>query len=124
MSVEILRRLFKVVIDEAENNPDFSAKIEQILSSQAPVKKQSTAKKPSNRRDAPALDPVKALAEGEASLREKLGGLTEKQLKDIIAYYGMDSSKQAMRWKKTDRLIDLIAEESKRISKRGDAFRH
>ena len=124
MSIEILRRLFKVVIEEAENNPEFSAKIEQILSPQAPAKKSSPAKKTSNRRDLPVLDPVKALAEGEDSLREKLHTLTEKQLKDIIAHYGMDPAKQAMKWKKLDRLIDRIIEESRRIATRGDAFRH
>ncbi len=123
MSVKFLRSLFKIIIDEAENNPEFSAKIEQILSPQAPVKKTSPAKRPSNRRDAPVLDPVKALTEGEDSLREKLSTLTEKQLKDIIAHYGMDPAKQAMKWKKIDRLIAHIIEESRRIATRGDVFR-
>lgn len=123
MSAEILRRIFNAVIEEAENNPEFSAKIDQILSPQVHAKKQMPAKRPSNRRDMPVLNPVDCINDGEDSLREKLQTLTDKQLKDIIAYHGMDQKKQAMKWKNRDRLIDLIIEEAQQIASRGNAFR-
>ncbi len=122
MPAEFLRKLFKVIIDEAENNPEFSAKIEQIFSQKNPAKK-TAANRASNRRDLPVINPIDIIAEGEESLREKLQVLTEKQLKDIISYHGMDHSKRVMKWKKTDKLIEHIIEEAQRISTRGDVFR-
>ena len=77
----------------------------------------------SNRRDPAVINPVEVIEGGEDVLREKLDNLTEKELKDIIAYYGMDSTKLSMKWKKRDRLINFIIETSVRRASKGDAFR-
>ena len=44
-------------------------------------------------------------------------------IKDIIAEYGMDQSKLAMKWKDKDRLIKHIIETSERRVTKGNAFR-
>ena len=83
----------------------------------------STGKRRANRRDKAVLDPIHLAERGEAGLKVELSRLTEKQLKDIIAEYGMDQSKLAMKWKDKNRLIDLITETSVRRAKKGDVFR-
>lgn len=52
-----------------------------------------------------------------------LSPLTEKELKDIVADYGMDPSKLAMKWRDKERLIQLILDTSFRRASKGDAFR-
>ena len=84
---------------------------------------ESTTSRPANRRDKAVLDPIKLMEEGDVDLRRKLEDLSEKELKDIIADYGMDTSKLAMKWKDTERLIDLIMDVSARRATKGDAFR-
>ena len=99
-----------------------------ILDKPATKKKNKTIMVPNvrgnNRRDKAVLDPIKLTEEGDPNLRKKLERLTEKQLKDIIADYGMDPSKLAMKWKDRDRLIQLIMETSARRATKGDAFRN
>lgn len=128
--VNILKQLVDVVIEETEHNDDFAQKIEQILSGEiVTVKKKNTGKKvsgagrPSNRRDPAVFDPVSLISENEYLLVEKLRSLTDKQLKDIIADYGMDSSKLAMKWKDRERLINHIVDTARRRAAKGDAFR-
>lgn len=68
------------------------------------------------------LDPIEVSIEGEHTLRTRLGELTVEQLKDIIADYGMDPGKLAMKWKDADRLIDRIVEYSIARAKKGNVF--
>jgi len=128
--VNILKQLADAVIEETEHNDDFAHKIEQILSCETvTVKKKSTGRKvprtgrPSNRRDPAVFDPVSLISEDEHLLVEKLQNLTDKQLKDIIADYGMDPSKLAMKWKNRERLINHIVDTTRRRAAKGDAFR-
>jgi hypothetical protein len=72
---------------------------------------------------AAALDPFAAYAEGEPTLRARLGELSVDQLKDIVAEHGMDPSKLAMRWKTPRKLIDLIATRVRDRAEKGDVFR-
>ena len=69
------------------------------------------------------FDPVSLISEDEHLLVEKLHSLTDKQLKDIIADYGMDPSKLAMKWKDQERLINHIVDTARRRAAKGDAFR-
>ena len=129
-SVLTLKKLLEVVIEEADSNPEFSEKLENILNGsiseepKEPAAMMSTGAKRSGNRRAPAvLDPIAVIEEGEDVLFKQLSNLTDKELKDIIADYGMDPSKLAMKWKNRDRLIDLIIYTSHRRASKGDAFR-
>ena len=99
-----------------------------VVKSSTPKKSKATITisptRGTNRRDKAVLDPIKLTEDGDPYLREKLEKLSEKELKDIIADYGMDPSKLAMKWKDRDRLIQLIMETSARRATKGDAFRN
>lgn len=135
-----LRRLFDAVVAEAEQNPAFAARLEQALSSLSPVPAAAGAspstsrpptpvpsaaspKKRAGRRAAGVLDPFAVDQEGEGVLRARLSGLSVEELKDIVAEHGMDPSKLAMKWKKPERLVDLIATTVSSRLHKGDAFR-
>lgn len=129
-AASILKQLFNAVMDEIKQNEDFACKIEQILNVEAAVlKSKATSRKASgtarssNRRDPAVLDPVALIIEDENLLIEKLKELDAKQLKDIIADYGMDPSKLAMRWRNQERLINHIVDTARRRASKGDAFR-
>ncbi|MDE7326086.1 MAG: hypothetical protein K2N63_07415 [Lachnospiraceae bacterium] len=126
----VLKQLVNAVLEEAEQNEDFSRKLEQILSGEETTTerktragKESGTRRAANRRDPAVLDPIAMLSEDEGLLLEKLYGLTEKELKDIIADYGMDPSRLAMKWKDRERLVNHIVDAAKRRASKGDAFR-
>ena len=127
--IDILRGLAEAVIEEAEKNEAFRSRIEDVLSGMVdlaaskPAKKTSKVGRSANRRDPAVLDPISLIAESEEELVKQLNGLTDKELKDIIADYAMDPSKLAMKWKDRDRLINHIVDASRRRASKGDAFR-
>jgi len=127
-----LTRLAKVVIEEAQRNPEFSRRLHGVLAPSAPppeassVRARSAASKtrrPANRRPPAVLDPIALAGHGEDALRTALQSLTLDQLKDIVADFGMDREKLVMKWKSPDRVIDRIVKISVSRAHKGDAFR-
>ena len=146
-SRRMLGNLFRVVLEEADKNPDFEARLLEVLAAAgfAPIKEGAepkhrkkhqrgrpdtatggklAAKRPSNRRPPAVLDPIKIAREGEQPLRAALEALTVDQLHDIVADYGMDPGKLVMKWRTDKRIIDRIVEISLARARKGEAFRN
>ena len=120
------RGVFRVILDEAEQNPAFASRLDEALgtSAERAVTSAPGAPRQARGRRSPAvLDPVSSYREGEDALRSRLHDLSLEQLRDIIAEYGMDPDKLAMKWKSTDRLIERIVEVARGRATKGDAFR-
>lgn len=125
-----LRALFREIVREAEANPTFAEQIKLALDIDAPT---AGGPKPAqvsansarlHRRRPGVMDPFQVFeAVGDNGLRGRLMDLSVEQLKDIVAQYGMDSAKLAMKWRTKDRLVDLIAVTVRGRSHKGDAFR-
>lgn len=113
----------QATLTKYQHDPDFAQEIDslfQILS----AKSTSRSKKRRTRRRASVFDPVELYHQkGKKHLRQQLQQLEVDQLKDMIAEHGMDSSRRAMRWKKRDRLIELIVQTASCRARQGDAFR-
>ena len=117
-----LNALVGIVLDEAGRNPVFDEKLGELFGEASPAKQPSG--KRTGRRTPAVLDPVAIMQEkGETSLREALRKLDLDQLRDIVAEYGMDPAKLAMKWKAADRVIDLIVSTAALRLTKGDAFR-
>lgn len=117
-----LRALVDIVLEEAGHNPAFAEKLTVLLGEARPTEK--IAGKRTGRRTPAILDPFAIMQEqGELSLREALRKLDLEQLRDIIAEYGMDPAKLAMKWKAADRVIDLVVSTAALRLTKGDAFR-
>jgi hypothetical protein len=115
-----LKALFAEVVKEAEDNPHFAERLGQILGD---AHKPSGPTGRTHRRTPAVLDPFEEYKRGEAVLRERLMALDLDQLRDIVAQYGMDRSKLAMKWKDKGRLLDLIVSTVTSRSEKGHAFR-
>lgn len=141
-SRRMLSNLFRVVLDEAQRNPDFEARLRGALgTAETASAKESVrpkrvkrrrepvvgatlvARRPSNRRPQAVLDPVQVVREGAHSLRAALTRLTLDQLHDIVADYGMDPGKIVMKWRTEAKVIDRIVEISLTRAHKGEAFR-
>lgn len=136
-----LNRIIVAVIEEAEKNEEFTQSIGNILiagdtpaneiTKPIPLQKMlsdllfgATSTRSPKKRKPAKFDPIDVLSNGgEDKLRKSLEDLDVEQLKDIIAEYGMDPSKRAMKWKNKERLINHIFDTAKRRSSKGDAFR-
>lgn len=120
-----MKALFDLIVDEAEKNEKFAESLSKIFSDETSKKRTKDnigEKRATNRRDKAVLDPIKLAEDGELTA-DMLSSLTEKELKDIVADYGMDPSKLAMKWRDKERLIQMILDTSFRRASKGDAFR-
>ena len=111
-----LLNLIKTVTKEANQNPEFAKQLKSALN---PKRKSRRGR---HRRTEAILDPITLAQEGEHVLRSKLEPLTLDQLKDIVAEYGMDPDKLAMKWKTSSRIIDRIVDYSVKRAKKGEVF--
>ncbi len=118
---KVLSDFVRVIVEEAERNPEFAGRVEEALGIKEKPKKQPAARG-ANRRAPAVLDPIEVAREGEQVLRVKLGTLTLDQLKDIVADYGMDPGKLVMKWKGADRVVERIVEVSLGRVKKGEGF--
>jgi hypothetical protein len=115
-----LEALFAEVVREAQANPSFAERLTAAYTG----RHVRTPEGRRARRAAGPFDPFEVYdAQGETALRNQLQTLDLEQLKDIVAEHGMDQAKLAMKWKTSERLVELIiATVSTRVRK-GDAFR-
>src|ERR1051326_1599474 len=111
-----LAAVFEAILDQARNDPGFAAKLESALVGETPrtitIRKSPVADasspRRSNRRAKASVDPFALLSAGEDHLRAELAKLDLEQMKDVVAEYGMDTSRLALKWKSRERLPDFI----------------
>jgi hypothetical protein len=76
------------------------------------------------RRSPAKLDPFKILADsGEQALMTQLAELDLEELRDIVAQFGMDPRRLAMKWKEARRVREHVVTTTAQRSRKGDAFR-
>lgn len=138
------QKLAREILDEAERNPEFAARLEAALGdpgqaiaangaangATAPNGATNGAgngaasppkRKPSQRRPA-QFDPIALARTGEPSLRGRLADLDIYELKDIVADFAMDSTGEVMKWRSIDRITDRIVENAMGRAYKGGAF--
>jgi hypothetical protein len=122
-----LSRLFAVVAKEAKSNPQFAERLAHAIGepSSATQRPAGDAGKSVRHRRSPAtIEPFEDYRKaGEPLLRHRLGSLDLEQLRDIIAQFGMDRSKLAMKWKDRERVVDFIVSTVAQRARKGDVFR-
>ena len=118
-----LRALIETVIEEARSNPTLERRLEVALDVATEMDAGGRRRGP-RRRNAPSLDPFALYEQGEDHFREALANLDLDQLKDVVAGYGMDRARLALRWRTPSRLVELIVDTVKTRSVKGDAFRN
>ncbi len=131
-----VRKMAREIIDEAERNPEFAARLDAALGESPfatatngaavangaamPAAKES-ARRGAQRRPA-VLDPIELARCGEPALRSRLAELSVHELKDVVADYAMDSSGQVMKWRSAERITDRIVGNALGRAYKGSAF--
>jgi hypothetical protein len=107
--------LLAEAVAEAARDPEFGRALRSAINKTLPKKR---------RRRQPAVVDVFAAYErgGEAELRGALAPLTVDELKDIVAQHRMDRAQLAMKWRTSERLIDLIVAQTLSRAHKGEAF--
>jgi hypothetical protein len=126
-----LNDLVRVVLDEAERNPEFKERILAALGQDkgspptdgAATKGTAATDRPKNRRTAAILDPIELAGISESTLRSRLSELTIDQLQDIVSGYAMDPGRLVTKWKTPERIIERIVELALARAHKGNAFR-
>ncbi len=114
-----LAGFFAAVAAEASKTPRFANSLARALREPAPSSGPPERPKRANRRTPGSLDPFAIYAEREESgLRNRLAAL-----RDVVAEYGMDNDRLAMKWKDPQRVIDRIVDRVATRATKGSAFR-
>lgn len=113
-----LEAVFEAIIDEARSNKDFAERLERAIAGA----KEGAGRK-ANRRAKAVLNPFSLFEAGEQQLRVALAQLHLEQVKDIVAEYGMDRSRLALKWRSSGRLADLIVDTVRARVRKGEAFK-
>ena len=121
---ERLRAFIEIIIQEAQANPRLAQRLEKVFGGTIGGADTTNNEPRRNRRMPPLLDPFILYEQGEDRLRHDLASLELDQLKDVVAGHGMDRSRLALRWRSTDRLVDLIVDTVKSRTHKGDVFRN
>jgi hypothetical protein len=120
-----VRQLCEQLVQRAEADPNtasaFAEGLARLLDDAAAPKRKLARR--TGRRDAPVLDPFEVFREDPAALRDRLSELDLEQLRDVVAFYGMDPRRLVMKWKTSDRVIAHIIETVRARSRKGDVFR-
>lgn len=120
--ISLLRGLVDLLADESARNPEFSCKLETLLSN-LPEHKNST------KRVAKTLPPEQLTdihaewnARGETDFRLWLRDQSIPVLRTIIRAEDLDASRRTTKWKEAEKLADFIAENLRARQARGSAF--
>jgi hypothetical protein len=107
--------LLAEAVAEATRDPEFGRALRSAINKTLPKKQR--------RRQPAAVDVFAAYGRGgEAKLRAALAALTVDELKDIVAQHRMDRAQLAMKWRTSERLIDLIVAQTVSRAHKGEAF--
>ena len=118
-----LRAFMEAIIHEVRANPEFAQRINQALAGALSDMDVDRKRRGPRRRNPPSLDPFTLYLQGEEHLRDALSEKNIEQLKDVVAGYGMDRARLALRWRNSERLIDLIVDTVRSRTQKGDVFR-
>jgi hypothetical protein len=110
------RELFAQLEGRFDGDPALARRVADAL------ERITTGRSSTNRRNPAIVDPFEIYRADPLRLQPTLEALDVEQLKDIVAQYGMDARRLAMKWKSTDRLIDLIVQIVDQRARKGEAF--
>ena len=120
---ERLRAVMEVIVEETRSNPKLARRLKKALDDSTNEVEENKQKPRRNRRNPPSLDPFTLFEKGEDHLRNALAELNLDQLKDVVAGHRMPQVSLALKWKTTERLVELIVDTVKTRSHKGDVFR-
>jgi hypothetical protein len=120
--VGLLRGLVDLLAEESARNPEFSTKLDTLLS-ELPEKK-ATAKKAVKVTPPENLPDIHAelIARGETDFRLWLCDQPVPVLRAVIRVEDLDATRRTVKWKEAEKLAGFIADSLRARQSRGSAF--
>ncbi len=120
--IDLLRGLTDLLIEESAHNPEFSRKLETLLS-ELPEKK-ATAKKSVKTVPPEHLPDVHAELSnrGVTDFRLWLRDQSVEELRAVIRKEDLDANRRTVKWKEAEKLADFITDGLQARQSRGSAF--
>jgi hypothetical protein len=119
--MSLLRGLVDLLVEEADRNPAFADKLEQLF---AAVPSRGPAKRPS--RKSVSVPPPDLYAEqaarGETDLLVWLRDLPVSTLRSLIRTNDFDPTRRTSKWRETEKLATFIVDSLRGRMMRGSAF--
>jgi hypothetical protein len=123
--VSRLRELCDRLLEHAALHPATARGFGDVVAGllRLPIAETQPVKRRGARRAEPALDPFQIYRDDPAGLVRRLEALDLEQLRDVVAHYGMDPRRLAMKWKSPERVVEHIVETVELRARKGDVFR-
>lgn len=120
--IGLLRGLVDLLTEESARNPDFSSKLDTLLS-ELPEKK-ATTKKAAKATPPEQLPDIHSEwnARGEIDFRLWLRDQPVPVLRAVIRLEDLDATRRTVKWKEAEKLADFIADSLRARQSRGSAF--
>lgn len=120
--IGLLRGLVDLLTEESARNPEFSSKLDTLLS-ELPEKK-AAAKKTAKTPPLEHLPDIHAewIARGEIDFRLWLRDQPVPVLRAVIRAEDLDATRRTVKWKDAEKLADFIADSLRARQSRGSAF--
>lgn len=120
--VALIRKLAKVISDEADRNPEFAAELAALF----PYKEGGGAiqREPKEERVKPAIPDFHAkwATLGEEEFRYWARDLSVDLLRAIVKDEDLDPTRKTARWKDAEKLANFLADGMKARKERGSSF--
>lgn len=125
---ECMAQMLHILAEEVAGNKRLASRLsvpwqaymnEKLMpAGQAAPKKKASIKEP------PSVDPFKAFLEGGSVLLVKtLEDMDAAECKNIISHYALDPSRSYVRWRKKEKLVELIVQRVKAVVNKGEVFK-
>jgi hypothetical protein len=120
--ISLLRGLVDLLHEESARNPEFSSKLD-ILLSELPWKK-STAKTTAKTTPLENMPDIHAerITRGEIDFRLWLRDQPVPLLRAVIRAEDLDATRRTVKWKEAEKLAEFIADSLRARQSRGSAF--
>lgn len=120
--IGLLRSLVDLLTEESARNPEFSSKLDALLSG-LPEKK-ATAKKVTKATPPEHVPDIHTewIARGEIDFRLWLRDQPVPVLRAVIRAEDLDATRRTVKWKEAEKLADYIADSLRARQSRGSAF--
>jgi hypothetical protein len=106
-----LRRLIAIIVDQADKDPSFAARLAKVLNLSADADQNDS---PKTRKD--AFNPVEVLHhEGRESLQQQLEFFTDTKLKDILRQEGVKKQKGKKQFDRKDAILTITNQAQRRL---------
>lgn len=119
--IKLLRGLVDLLADEAAHNPDFAARLDDVLTGLP-----AESAKPAKQRSTPPAELPDIHAEwnqrNETDFRLWLRDQPMPVLRALVRAHDFDPTRRTTKWKETEKLADFIADGLKARLARGSSF--